>query len=512
MYKLSKILLLTAALAGVAGASEVPLTEDQVPAVEKTTSNKPCVCNKTGPNQVKARLSKFADRCTTGGTGSPGCSCNGSSDPNGIDNCDAVNFVFRVKGSNDFSFGYGSNKDFFKLAKGLPKIDVLVDANGKDIESSYNGTTSNDASSNSVKNVKTLSDGGILGDYTRNTDLFNKHKLSIEARRTLGNFAYGGFLEAEFSRKDAIAADNAYVFFETGYGRFEMGRVSDSAVQPIRIDVSSIAAVGGGFNDLSWTTLANLEGRPLGATHSTGTGSSSQSKRHKDVQRPFLVHADYYTPYNNPLRANFITTGLGNLRMALGYTNSTADGTYHDIIDMGAGYVGKKGNLKYAISFSGQAGLSAPTGDEHHPLRRFEVGASAQIHTIKLAGSWGSTYLSGVKKLKDMQLDLSKAFADNSQLKATDGDSAYMTFGAAYEEGPVMFSLGYMESYNTFVKNVGVNTLRVVSLGTHYRITGSTYELTPYINTKCFMAQETGIKAEDNNKGFVLTSGVKVSY
>ncbi|ABD46251.1 porin [Neorickettsia sennetsu] len=511
MYKLSKILLLTTALASVAGASEVPLTEDQVPAVEKTTSNKPCVCNKAGPNQVKARLSKFADHCATG-MGSRGCSCDGSSDLNGTSNCDAVNFVFKVKGSNDFSFGYASNQDFFKLAKGLPKIDVLVDASGKDIESSYNGDSS---TSGTVNGVKALSDGGVLGDYTRSTDLFNEHKLSIEARRTLGSFAYGGLLEAEFSRKDAVSADNAYVFFETGYGRFEMGRITDSAVEPLRIDASSIAAVGGGFGDLNWTTLANLEGRPIGATHSTtGNGDSqkSSSTRHRDAQRPFLVHANYYTAYNNPLRANFITTGLGNLRMALGYTNSTADGTYHDIIDVGAGYAGKKGNLKYAISFSGQAGLSTPTGDEHHPLRRFEVGASVQLHTIKLAGSWGSTYLSGVKKSKDMQLDLTKAFADSSQLKKTDGDSTYMTFGATYEEGPVMFSLGYMESYNTFVKSVGVNTLRVVSLGTHYRITGSTYELTPYINTKCFMAQEAGIKAEDNNKGFVLASGVKVSY
>ncbi|QHD65028.1 hypothetical protein [Neorickettsia findlayensis] len=505
MYKLSKILLLTVALANVAGASEVPLTGDTVPAVEKTTSNRMCVCNKTGPNQVKARLSKFADHCPAGGMGSPGCNCNGSSSPSGTENCDAVNFVFKVKGSNDFSFGYGRNKDFFELAKGLPKIDVLVDTNGKDIEASYNGTA------NSTNNVKALSDGGILGNYTRNTDLFNKHKLSIEARRTLSNFAYGGFLEAEFSKKDAISADNAYVFFETGYGRFEMGRVSESAVKPLRIDASSVAAVGGGFEDLNWTTLANLEGRPINATRTTN-GSTTTCGRHKDAQHPFLVHTNYYTQYNNPLRANFITTGLGNLRMALGYTNSTADGTYHDIVDLGAAYAGQKGNLKYGISFSGQAGLSAPTGDVHHPLRRFEVGAVAQINTIKLAGSWGSTYLSGVEKKKDMQLDLSKAFDDSGQTKTTDGDNSYMTFGAAYEEGPVAFSLNYMESYNTFVKSVGVNTLRVVSLGTHYRITGSTYELTPYVNTKCFIAQEAGIKAEDNNKGFVLTSGVKVSY
>ncbi|KYH12366.1 hypothetical protein [Neorickettsia sp. 179522] len=511
MYKLSKILFLTLALTNVAGASEAPLTGDTVPAVEKTTSNRMCVCNKTGPNQVKARLSKFADRCSAGGTGSPGCHCNGSSNQSETDNCDAVNFVFKVKGSNDFSFGYGRNKGFFELAKGLPKINVLVDSNGNNVEASYSG---NGTDSSSVNGVKPLSDGGILGNYTRNTALFNKHKLSIEARRALGNFAYGGFLEAEFSTKDAIAADNAYVFFETGYGRFEMGRVSDNAVKPIKIDASSVAAVGGGFDDLNWTTLANLEGRPIDATHTNGSNDTSTktSTRHKDAQHPFLVHTNYYTQYNNPLRANFITTGLGNLRMALGYTNSTADGTYHDILDLGAAYAGQKGNLKYGISFSGQAGLSTPTGGLHHPLRRFEVGAVAQIQTIKLAGSWGSTYLSGVEKKKDMQLDLNKAFTDSSQTKTTDGDSSYMTFGAAYEEGPVAFSLNYMESYNTFVKSVGVNTLRVVSLGTHYRITGSTYELTPYINTKCFMAQEAGIKSEDNNKGFVLTSGVKVSY
>nr|AAL12490.1 51 kDa antigen [Neorickettsia sp. SF agent] len=506
MYKLSKILLLTAAFVGVAGASEVPLTGDPVPAVEKTTSNKICVCNKTGPNQVKARLSKFADRCAAGGASSLGCSCNGSSSTSETDNCDTVNFVFKVKGSNDFSFAYGKNQEFFELAKGLPKIDVLVDTNGKDIEPTYAGTSSD----SNVNSVKPLSDGGILGNYTRSTDLFNKHKLSIEARRTLGNFAYGGFLEAEFSKKGAISADNAYVFFETGYGRFEMGRVSENAVKPLKIDASSVAAVGGGLDDLNWTTLANLEGRPLNAEHvATRT---PKNKRHRDAQHPFLVHTDYYTQYENPLRANFITTGLGNLQMALGYTNSTADSTYHDIIDMGAAYTGQKGNLKYGISFSGQAGLSTPTGDIHHPLRRFEVGAVAQIHTIKLAGSWGSTYLSGIEKRKNMQLDLSKAFADGSQIQETDGSNAYMTFGAAYEEGPVAFSLNYMESYNTFVKSVGVNTLRVVSLGTHYRITGSTYELTPYINTKCFMLQEAGIKSEENNKGFVLTSGVKVSY
>lgn len=504
MYNLTKILLFTIALTGSAYyGSSLSLAEDHVAAVEKPAL-RGCQCTRTREDGVKA----YSERSSGEGFASKAISQKGDNVDCGSA-CVASGFVFRVKGDNEFFHVYTRNRPDFELGP-HHKIKVLANVAGIDIESGYPNNAG------SITKVVPLSTGVPTQDHRRRFEFFNTNKLSIEARRSIGDASYGGFVEANFSR-DTTRAENAYLFLETDYGTFSMGRIQKNATDEIRVDASSVATIKGEavfFRETQWAKYINTKGRALDAEYRPARGqAAASSKRHRDSHYCFMPYPTHYLPTPFSPKIRFISAGFGNLRLAAGYAMDVGGNLYRNFFDFGVQYSGMAKGLKYAVSLTGQTSQRTPEGKIlHHPHKAFDAGAMIQMGSVKLSGSFGSNGLSGIEKTMFIDADQSKARADGAQYVVTDGGGSYVTIGAAYEEGPIAFSVNYLETQQTLAKKIGANKLSIVSLGAQYRVAGDAYEFTPYASAKYLATEEAGIGLSDNNRVLVLVSGVKVSY
>ena len=187
-------------------------------------------------------------------------------------------FELDFHGEAHFSARYVENKDYFALENGVNHVDVLVD---------NNDALKNDANPSTATGVQKLSDGGILGNYHDNFVIANGIKFSIHAKnKPSEKVAYGTSAEINLETDSArrLVTNYAYMFLDTGYGRFEAGNYQ-SAADSMKLDASSIATIDGGITN-NWIFSANTEGRHINANFA-GSGSS-ENKRNRNVQRPFM--------------------------------------------------------------------------------------------------------------------------------------------------------------------------------------------------------------------------------
>lgn len=535
IYKAAAIVL--ASFFSVASALENPSIDNNTGILDKR------VLNNTNNNNNNTYSNKNNSNSNNSGTaGSLSASDSDNSflneeffDPERLDKVDnSGDFELKIKGSGSFSAYYAAQQDPYKVGSGGKFSTRLISAPDKHIEKTIAPSAATGAGD--------PYDSSLIGDYSNNSAFSSGAGLSITAKKKLNeDISYGTNLDFGISTNAsrAIKINNAYIFLETTYGKFELGQ-NKGAAEAFRLDASTISAIGSGIAN-GWYNSGNVEGFFKSAVFKAA--GSTDNARDLAAQHPFHVVPNLYTEYTrtggnwkrqgNDIagiyapKITYYSPEYSGFLLGVSYTNDESNiwnggyskKEYKNVFSGGVSYEGEYENIKYKLAATGERGAfndkSNPTIREYFDLNGWNLGFNITYASFKVGGSFANLYKSGIPTQYNND-DLTKAA--EPRVAADPGNTTYWTLGGAYEVGPAMVSLSYFRSVTSPHQKDQKNTLSDIGLGAHYHLSGKKYQFTPYIAYNYFITDEynaTKYGAKDsnsNNRGSVIQTGVKVVF
>ena len=396
---------------------------------------------------------------------------------------------------------------FAATAEEGPKMSVDGSINGQFANTSQKEAFRYQNPSDTTKNK--------LGNNNISTDAYFNFNIKGEVKDGL---KYGGLIklnantskskkEMYLNGKDPSVAEQVMAFLESGYGRVEVGNYTGIS-ESMKVNAGTFASATGGINgdaQYYWNAktidnkdtksqfvqTANLPTNELGTFGLRGANAAK---------------LNYYTPEFSGFRfgASFIpnTKAFGTasettqiLKDKVGFKN---------VFEAGLSYATEVKNVGVKFAVVSQFGKNqkvtpgtGSTADQNHKnLRAYEVGTNLSYKGFTVGGSYGNWGKYDV--------------VENSASEY--GKTSYWTAGVGYANGPISASLTHLQSKKgtTVNKKSAYNKLRNTVLGVDYKLAPG---VLPYVEFASFkMNQASQAKPEDNNKGNIIMTGIKLNF
>lgn len=373
-------------------------------------------------------------------------------------------------------------------------------------------------SQNSASARVILDEGILYAELDGKIDLrygyaFNKDSFSVKSKDKTSSYSYLRFLYlqraypntqvgfyvnagvsgiANLKALDIEKLDMKEWYFiirNQGFGSIEYGKRSLIS-QGMLINTSKIYAAAGGVNG-NWANYANLHGN-----ENDGAGY--------DKDKVFWVKPNVYSDYNGlelklkqPV-LSYISTEIYNFQLGFSYVLGKNNLQYSNLIAAGLSY---KNGLSDDINFT-----TALTGEfARENLTDCLDGTSKSYECCNQLLHWNLGL-----KLNFFDFDCIFSYGNggkSGQRYSPEITNTYYTnTGIAYRSGSRKLSLTYFNSGRD-ITGKGTNELMSYALSLEYPLfIGTSY----YFDIVKFITKEP--KIENNNSGYVLLSGLKLSF
>jgi len=271
----------------------------------------------------------------------------------------------------------------------------------------------------------------------------DESEIKIGAKNTADNgITYGVGIELNAAASDGSAANEAYAFLDSDWGRLEMGDNDDAS------DRMALHA----YNVL--VGRAGADGDPadyiqFGGSTISGPGFDSTSDDTK---------VTYFSPRFGGFQVGAsltpdsgVTSGTGGLLEA------DNNGSFENVIGLGANWEGKFDEVGIVLSLTGEFGdaETASGADNIGDVETISVGGK-----IDFAGfAFGAGYV-----------DFAEASQTQAQQTAGADAGSYWTVGGSYTTGPWGVSLNWFESSKGNTTGVSDTDIEIISLDAAYSV------------------------------------------
>jgi len=271
----------------------------------------------------------------------------------------------------------------------------------------------------------------------------DESEIKIGAKNTADNgITYGVGIELNAAASDGSAADEAYAFLDSDWGRLEMGDNDDAS------DRMALHA----YNVL--VGRAGADGDPadyiqFGGSTISGPGFDSTSDDTK---------VTYFSPRFGGFQVGAsltpdsgVTSGTGGL------LDTDNDGDFENVVGLGANWEGKFDEFGIAVGVVGEFGDSetASGADTEGEIESIGVGAN-----VTFAGfGFGAFYA-----------DLAEKGLSQANRTAGRDAGSYYDLGVSYSTGPWGVSLGYFSSTVSNATGRADSDVEIISLDAAYDV------------------------------------------
>lgn len=275
------------------------------------------------------------------------------------------------------------------------------------------------------------------------------------------------------------------------FGSFEYGKGS-LVSQSMLINTSKIYTAAGGING-HWTNYANLR----------GDGKKDDNPGY-DKDKVFWVKPNVYSDYNGlelklkQPTINYISPEIYNFQLGFSYVPGKNNLQYNNLIAAGLSY---KNGLSDEINFT-----TALTGEfARENLTDCSDGTSQNYECRNQLLHWNFGL-----KLKLFELDCILLYGNGGKSgekrSSETNNMHYVNAGIAYHSNSRKVSLTYFSSVRD-ITDKGTNELTSQAFSLEYPLAvGTSY----YFDIVRFSTKELAV--EDNNSGYVLLAGLKLSF
>ena len=255
-------------------------------------------------------------------------------------------------------------------------------------------------------------------------------KFSAQAAADNG-LEFGLQIEIQTQTNDTDNSDETWLFLQyEGAGRIELGD-QDGAADRVFVDASDAMAGRGGFNG-PISTLFNF-----GNAARTGPGTNVTGDATK---------ATYFTPRFGGFQAGF--SWVPDVAQTGGAGQADDNGTYENVISLGANFQQSFNNVSITVAASGEFGEDDNNSQED--LEIWGIGALASFAGFKIGAGYTD-------------------FNDTGVATGTVGDGGeWWDIGASYATGPWTVGAGAFFSEQT--QATGDVEVDIYSLGVSYAI------------------------------------------
>jgi len=278
--------------------------------------------------------------------------------------------------------------------------------------------------------------------YSLNVD---ESEVWVEASNTADNgILYGVSIELNAGAADTSAADEAYAFIDSDvWGRLELGD-NDDATDRMYVE-SDDALVGRLGPDGDATDFFQFgTGGGIAATGNSITGDATK--------------AIYFTPRFGGFQAGAsLTPDTGVASGTGGLLEADNNGSFENVIGLGANWEGKFDEVGIVLSLTGEFGdaETASGADNIGDVETISVGGK-----IDFAGfAFGAGYV-----------DFAEASQTQAQQTAGADAGSYWTVGGSYTTGPWGVSLNWFESSKGNTTGVSDTDIEIISLDAAYSV------------------------------------------
>ncbi|XHD31812.1 porin [Wolbachia endosymbiont of Anurida maritima] len=281
-----------------------------------------------------------------------------------------------------------------------------------------------------------------------------------------------------------------FIIKNQGLGSIEYGKRS-LVSQSMLINTSKIYAAAGGVNG-HWTNYANLRG-----------DHKKDGDPGYDKDKVCWVKPNIYSEYNGlelglkQPSINYISPEIYNFQLGFSYVPGKNNLQYSNLIAAGLSYKnGLSDDINFTTALTGEFARENLTGcldgtpegyGCHNQLLHWNFGLKLKLFDLDCIFSYGNGGKSGEKR--------------NHEINNT----YYMNAGIAYHSDSYKSSLTYFNSGRNIV-GIGTNELTSYALSLENSLfLGTSY----YFDIVKFSTKEP--KIENNNSGYVLLAGLKLS-
>jgi outer membrane protein OmpU len=270
----------------------------------------------------------------------------------------------------------------------------------------------------------------------------DESEVKIGAKNTADNgLTYGVSIELNAGAADGTAADEAYAFIDSDWGRLELGD-NDDASDRMAVHAFNVL-VGRAGADGDPTDYINFGGRGISAQ---GFDSTSDATK-----------ATYFSPRFGGFQVGAsLTPDSGQSAGAAGQ-DADNDGDFENVFGLGANWEGKFDDVEILLGVVGEFGDSetATGADTEGEIESIGVGAN-----VTFAGfGFGAFYA-----------DLAEKGLSQAQRTAGRDAGTYYDLGVSYKTGPWGVSLGYFSSTVSNGTGIADSDIEIYSLDVAYDV------------------------------------------
>lgn len=440
-----------------------------------------------------------------------------------------------------------SSKEFTNINQPVFLIEGL---------SNFSAASRNQASSSKQKNLLAV-DVKNLNQNSQNigndTQIFLKSGIMTKSHAKYGAVAKVEFNYNSDSRNENPNLDQAFLFSEGDFGKFEFGN-HVAVNQKMKVGAAKIARGAGGINgkyleninlpmtqnsatNLKMPAFILLAQSPVGhggyarSFYSSINGSAQNDLRSFNKSNFRALKDDSFDGVEDATKISYYSPRIFDLQLGVSYAPSSVDSgitstryynsdlsRMENIFSFGANYAKDFDNLFLEISATAEKSEVKNStnfyNNSRHDLFAYDVGISASYFGFTTAasyGSWGKSLQpkSGIYSCdynSDLNLSSQDCFGNNQKFSAAN----YYTLGLSYEFGPLAASITNLES--SFQKN----KYSAISLGLDYKLTK---DFMPYFEITKFSFKSNQVASADsnlyqinNNRGYVALTGILFSF
>ena len=280
---------------------------------------------------------------------------------------------------------------------------------------------------------------GLGRGYALHVD---ESEVKIGAKNTADNgLTYGISIELNAGGADNSAADEAFAFIDSDWGRVEMGD-QDDASDRMAVHAYNVL-VGRAGADGDPADYINFGNRGISAR---GFDSTSDDTK-----------LTYFSPRLGGFQAGAsLTPDSGQASGAAGQ-DSDADGDFENVIGLGANWEGSFEEVEILLGVVGEFGDSetATGANTEGEIESLGIGAN-----VTFAGfGFGAFYA-----------DLAVKGLSQAQRTAGRDAGSYYDLGVSYKTGPWGVSLGYFSSTVSSGAGIADSDVKIISLDAAYDV------------------------------------------
>lgn len=273
-------------------------------------------------------------------------------------------------------------------------------------------------------------------------------EVHVGASNTADNgIKYGVKFELNAGGVDGTAADEAYVYMDTDWGRLELGD-NDDATDRMFVE-SDDALVGRGGPDGDAGDFFQFgTGGGIAATGNTISGDATK--------------AIYFTPRFGGFQAGAsltpdtgVASGTGGA--TTGLRDFDNDGDFENVIGLGANWEGKFDEVGIILSLTGEFGdaETASGADTLGDVETISVGGKVDFAGFTLGAGY---------------VDFGEASLTQAAQTAGADSGSYWTVGGSYTTGPWGLSANWFESSKGNTTGISDTDIRIISFDAAYDV------------------------------------------